>query len=75
MTLFAGLVSGLVSEIFLDTSPVAGVGIGLAAGMTLNADITFRMTGLTGLKISPCFGRMLTQRRGIPLTVEPEHQV
>ena len=75
MTFSAGLVSCLVPEIFLDPPPVAGVGTGLAAGVTLDADITFRMTGLAGLEVAPRFGRMLMQRRGVLLPVRAEHQV
>lgn len=75
MTFSTGLVSGLVSQIFLDPSPVAGVGTGLAAGVTLDTDIPFRMAGLAGLEVAPCFGRMLMQSRGVPLAVRTEHQV
>lgn len=75
MTFSANLVSGLVPEILLDPPPVAGMGTGLAAGVALDADITFRMTGLAGLQIAPCFRGMLMQRRCIFLAVRAEHQV
>ena len=75
MTFSASPVPRLVPEILLDTPPVAGMGTGLAAGVTLDADITLRMAGLAGLKIAPRFGGMLMQRRGILLSVGAKHQV
>jgi len=67
--------AGPVLVIPLDAVPVPWMGIRLAAGVTLDTDVTLGMASLAGLEIASCFDCMFINCRCIPLVVGAEHQV
>ena len=75
MTLEADPAAGPVLVITLDAVPVPWMGIRLAAGVTLDTDITLGMTSLAGLEIASCLDCVFIDGRRITLVVGAEHQV
>jgi len=53
MTLDTGSASAAILKVAADPFPAAGMRVGFAAGVTLDADIATGVAALAGLQISP----------------------
>lgn len=67
MTFSTDFASCFVLVVIADASPVAGMGVSSTGFRTvaLNTDIAIRMTGLAGLQVTTCLGRMLTKSNAV----------